>query len=162
MRPCMSGYFYAMRWQEKDSLLSLALLCSLVLIPFDRQYHVPGDYLGGDGGMESDYDDVIAPSEFFATDEKGDAPFGDLRGFGPADRAPIYQVHLSSSGKMDEQDETYPLLCRAPIHGGLDHAAPLETPAYSQSRGTSASSALALPSAALPPLPGRQEEEGAM
>jgi hypothetical protein len=56
------------------------------------EYHVPGDYLGGDGGMDSDYDDVIAPSEFFGTDEKGDAPFGDLRGFGPADRAPIYQV----------------------------------------------------------------------
>lgn len=56
------------------------------------EYHVPGDYLGGDGGMDSDYDDVTAPSEFFATDEKGDAPFGDLRGFGPADRAPIYQV----------------------------------------------------------------------
>jgi len=55
---------------------------------------VPGDYLGGDGGMDSDYDDVIAPSEFFGTDEKGDAPFGDIRGFGPADRAPIYQVWL--------------------------------------------------------------------
>jgi hypothetical protein len=58
------------------------------------EYHVPGDYLGGDGGVESDYDDVIAPSEFFGADEKGDAPFGDLRGFGPADRAPIYQVTL--------------------------------------------------------------------
>jgi len=55
------------------------------------EYHVPGDYLGGDGGMDSEYDDVIAPSEFFGTDEKGDAAFGDLRGFGPADRAPIYQ-----------------------------------------------------------------------
>lgn len=55
------------------------------------EFHVPGDYLGGDGGMDSDYDDAIAPSEFFGTDEKGDAPFGDLRGFAPADRAPIYQ-----------------------------------------------------------------------
>ena len=27
------------------------------------EYHVPGDYLGGDGGMDSDYDDAIAPSE---------------------------------------------------------------------------------------------------
>ena len=44
------------------------------------EYHVPGagtsaEYLGGDGGMASDYDAVSAPSEYFATDEKGDAPF---------------------------------------------------------------------------------------
>lgn len=34
------------------------------------EYHVPGDYLGGDGGMDSDYDDVIAPSEFYGLDQK--------------------------------------------------------------------------------------------
>merc|ERR1719199_2335041 len=55
------------------------------------EYHVPGDYLGGDNGMESDYDAVTAPSEYFATDEKGDAPFGDMRGVGPAERDPTYQ-----------------------------------------------------------------------
>ena len=61
------------------------------------EYHVPGagtsaEYLGGDGGMDSDYDAVSAPSEYFATDEKGDAPFGFMRGFGPADRHPTFQV----------------------------------------------------------------------
>ena len=40
--------------------------------------------------MESDYDDVIAPSEFFGTDEKGDAAFGE-HGFGAEERNPIYQ-----------------------------------------------------------------------
>ena len=29
-----------------------------------------GGYLGGDGGMESDYDDVIAPSDFYGLDQK--------------------------------------------------------------------------------------------
>jgi len=60
------------------------------------EYHVPGagtsaEYLGGDGGLDSDYDAVTAPSEYFATDEKGDAPFGDMRGIGPAERDPTYQ-----------------------------------------------------------------------
>jgi len=54
------------------------------------EYHVPGDYLGGDGGMDSDYDDAIAPSEFYGLDQKGDAPFGG-HGFGAGDRNPIYQ-----------------------------------------------------------------------
>ena len=35
------------------------------------EYHVPGGYLGGEG----DYDGTIAPSAYFAGDEKGDAPF---------------------------------------------------------------------------------------
>ena len=60
------------------------------------EYHVPGagtsaEYLGGDGGIDSDYDAVSAPSEYFATDEKGDAPFGGVRGYGPADRHPTFQ-----------------------------------------------------------------------
>jgi len=54
------------------------------------EYHVPGDYLGGDGGMESDYDDVLAPSEFYGTDQKGDAAFGG-HGFGAEERNPTYQ-----------------------------------------------------------------------
>lgn len=54
------------------------------------EYHVPGDYLGGDGGVDSDYDAVISPSEYFGTDEKGDAAFGE-HGFGAADRNSIYQ-----------------------------------------------------------------------
>jgi hypothetical protein len=41
--------------------------------------------------MGSDYDEVIAPSEYFATDEKGDAAFGEMRGDGPADRVDTYQ-----------------------------------------------------------------------
>jgi hypothetical protein len=45
---------------------------------------------GGDGGVDSDYDDALAPSEYFAADEKGDAPFGE-HGFGPEERSPIYQ-----------------------------------------------------------------------
>jgi hypothetical protein len=56
----------------------------------------PGDYLGGDGGMDSDYDDVLAPSEFYGTDEKGDAAFGE-HGFGAEERNPIYQVTLPPS-----------------------------------------------------------------
>ena len=36
----------------------------------------PAEYLGGDNGVDSDYDEVSAPSEYFATDEKGDAQFG--------------------------------------------------------------------------------------
>ena len=40
--------------------------------------------------MDSDYDDALAPSEYFAADEKGDAPFGG-HGFGPEERSPIYQ-----------------------------------------------------------------------
>ena len=55
------------------------------------EYHVPGDYLGGDGGMDSDYDAVTAPNEFYGTDQKGDAAFGQ-HGFGAMDRNPIYQV----------------------------------------------------------------------
>ena len=60
------------------------------------EYHVPGagtsaEYLGGDGGIDSDYDAVSAPSDYFATDEKGDAPFGGVRGYGPADRHPTFQ-----------------------------------------------------------------------
>jgi hypothetical protein len=45
---------------------------------------------GGDGGVESEYDDMLAPSDYFATDEKGDAAFGE-HGFGAAERSPIYQ-----------------------------------------------------------------------
>ena len=40
--------------------------------------------------MDSDYDDALAPSEYFAADEKGDAAFGG-HGFGPEERSPIYQ-----------------------------------------------------------------------
>lgn len=58
------------------------------------EYHVPGGYLGGDGGIGSDYAAVSAPSEYFAMDEQGDAAFGE-HGFGAADRSPIYQVFVS-------------------------------------------------------------------
>eukprot|EP00802_Teleaulax_amphioxeia_P009265 Tamp_09281.p1 GENE.Tamp_09281~~Tamp_09281.p1 ORF type:complete len:634 (+),score=182.41 Tamp_09281:159-1904(+) len=54
------------------------------------EYHVPGDYLGGDGGVDSDYDAVTAPSEFYGMDQKGDAAFGE-HGFGAMERNPIYQ-----------------------------------------------------------------------
>jgi len=54
------------------------------------EYHVPGDYLGGDNGMDSDYDAVTAPNEFYGTDQKGDAPFGG-HGFGAEERNPTYQ-----------------------------------------------------------------------
>mmetsp|Transcript_57012 Transcript_57012/g.92237 ORF Transcript_57012/g.92237 Transcript_57012/m.92237 type:complete len:416 (-) Transcript_57012:48-1295(-) len=54
------------------------------------EYHVPGGYLGGDGGIGSDYAAVSAPSEYFGMDEQGDAAFGE-HGFGAADRSPIYQ-----------------------------------------------------------------------
>jgi hypothetical protein len=50
------------------------------------EYHVPGDYLGGDGGVESDYDAVTAPSDFYGLDQKGDAAFADAAG-----RSSIYQ-----------------------------------------------------------------------
>ncbi|EKX39574.1 hypothetical protein GUITHDRAFT_164897, partial [Guillardia theta CCMP2712] len=50
------------------------------------EYHVPGGYLGGDNGVDSDYDAVTAPSEYFATDEKGDGAFEE-----PAGRDPVYQ-----------------------------------------------------------------------
>lgn len=82
------------------ALAALALVATAVVLSTRAtptalyEYHVPGDYLGGDGGMDSDYDDVLAPSEFYGMDQKGDAPFGDLRGFGPADRMPTYQVCL--------------------------------------------------------------------
>ena len=42
---------------QRSALLELAPQQALY------EYHVPGDYLGGDGGMDSDYDDAIAPSE---------------------------------------------------------------------------------------------------
>jgi len=50
------------------------------------EYHVPGGYLGGDNGVDSDYDAVTAPSEFYASDQAGGSPFTD-----PAGRVPIYQ-----------------------------------------------------------------------
>ena len=78
--------------------------------------------------MESDYDDVIAPSEFFGTDEKGDAPFGDLRGFGPADRAPIYQgdYHEYEGGDWTEMKVRPQMLASNDIYAetGMAHPAP--------------------------------------
>ena len=98
------------------------------------QYHVTADYLGGDGGMESDYDDVIAPSEFFGTDEKGDAPFGDLRGFGPADRAPIYQgeYHEYEGGDWTEMKARPQMLASNDIYAetGMAHPAPKKPQAH--------------------------------
>ena len=75
------------------------------------EYHVPGDYLGGDGGMESDYDDVIAPSDFFGTDEKGDAPFGQ-HGFGAEERNPIYQVRARAHTRAARTHESANLSIR--------------------------------------------------
>ena len=52
----------------------------VAMAPQLYEYHVPGDYLGGDGGMDSDYDDVIAPSEFYGMDQKvGDAAEAEAR-----------------------------------------------------------------------------------
>jgi hypothetical protein len=80
------------------------------------EYHVPGDYLGGDGGVDSDYDEVTAPNEFYGTDQKGDAPFGDLRGFGPADRHPTYQgeYHEYEGGDWTEMKGAPQQLAQVP------------------------------------------------
>ena len=158
------------------------------------EYHVPGDYLGGDGGVDSDYDEVrsrcqksplarthahviagpglrrghrikergrergrgsetglkeapqpasckariktmtikpslppsvplsrplsqvTAPNDFYGTDQKGDAAFGDLRGFGPADRHPTYQgeYHEYEGGDWTEMKGAPQQLAQVP------------------------------------------------
>jgi len=84
--------------------------------PMLYEYHVPGDYLGGDGGVESDYDAVTAPSEFYGMDQKGDAPFGDLRGYGPADRDPTFQgeYHEYEGGDWTEMKGAPQQLAQVP------------------------------------------------
>ena len=64
--------------------------------------------------MESDYDDVIAPSEFFGTDEKGDAAFGE-HGFGAEERNPIYQgeYHEYEGGEWVEMHAPTQMLANA-------------------------------------------------
>ena len=73
------------------------------------EHHVPGGYLGGDNGVDSDYDAVTAPSEYFATDEKGDGAFEE-----PAGRDPVYQgeYHDYAGGDWIKMKAT-PQVCGA-------------------------------------------------